>query len=66
MFHACAARFDVVGNLENFLELNKAYVSLNSAQALTFKANCFLSESAMHGIIALFTYSHATSNIQNC
>jgi hypothetical protein len=24
MHHACAARFDVMENLENFLELNKA------------------------------------------
>ena len=25
MLHACAARFDVTGNLEKFCELNKAY-----------------------------------------
>jgi len=24
MLHACAARFDMTGNLQNFLELNKA------------------------------------------
>ena len=24
MLHACAARFDVTGNLENFWQLNKA------------------------------------------
>ena len=27
MLHACAARFDVTGNLEKFCELNKAFVS---------------------------------------
>ena len=27
MLHACAARFDVTGNLEKFCELNKACVS---------------------------------------
>ena len=26
MLHACAARFDVTGNLEKFYELNKALV----------------------------------------
>ena len=27
MLHACAGRFDVTGNLENFWKLNKAYFS---------------------------------------
>ena len=27
MLHACAARFDVMGNLEKFCELNKAEAS---------------------------------------
>ena len=26
MLHACAARFDVTGNVENFWELNKALI----------------------------------------
>jgi hypothetical protein len=38
MFHAYAARFDVTGNLENFLvesELNKALVESHSPSKLT-------------------------------
>jgi len=34
MLHACAARFDVMGNLEKFWELNKA---LNQGGAYGFQ-----------------------------
>jgi len=36
MLHACAARFDVTGNLENFWQLNKALVDKKFAKFFRF------------------------------
>ena len=45
MLYACAARFDVTGNLENFLflgELNKAHVRRLEAEHQSLSANCLV------------------------
>ena len=41
MHHACAARFDVMENLENFWELNKALLRILQRQYKSYKISFF-------------------------
>jgi len=60
MFHACAVRFDVMGNLENFLvfgvnETAKHWLPVDQTQVKTF---CQLQLHACVVYMMTFLYSH--------
>jgi len=58
MLHACAVKFDVTGNLENFCKLNKALASLDDC---TSAPPFFLKRKILYAPLVLVQQNHQTS-----